>query len=129
MLSREEIVNNETFILNTAKFAHEINKSYCESLGDHSQLSWEDSPDWVHASAISGVKFHVLNPESTPAQSHENWLKDKAADGWKYGPKKNPVLKEHPCFCPYRELPQEQRSKDYLFKCVVEQMIAIHSLY
>ena len=29
-----------------AQVAHELNKAYCESLGDNSQPSWEDAPEW-----------------------------------------------------------------------------------
>jgi hypothetical protein len=102
-----------------AKLCHEVNRAYCNSIGDNSQPSWEDAPQWQKDSAISGVKFHLEN-ETTPEQSHENWLKDKEADGWVYGPVKDPEKKEHPCMVPYHKLPVEQRTKDYLFKAIVD---------
>lgn len=103
-----------------AKFAHEINKAYCAAIGDNSQPTWEDAPQWQRDSAINGVDFHLKNPNASPSASHESWLKQKQEDGWKYGPVKNPETKEHPCFVPYLELPVEQRAKDYLFKQVVD---------
>lgn len=106
-----------------AKVAHEINKSFCASIGDTSQPSWEDAPEWQKESAINGVNFHIDNPEASPSASHENWLKQKEEDGWKHGPVKNPETKEHPCFVPYDQLPVEQRSKDYLFKQVVHSLL------
>lgn len=54
-----------------AKTAHELNKAYCASLGDHSQPSWEDAPDWQKDSAIRGVQFHLNNPTAGPEASHE----------------------------------------------------------
>jgi len=105
-----------------AQVAHEINKAFCQSVGDDSQPDWEFAPDWQKISEISGVKFHIENPDAKPSSSHENWLKDKEADGWKYGPVKDPIKKEHPCFVPYDELPIEQKSKDYLFKQVVHSL-------
>lgn len=105
-----------------AQVAHEINKAYCESIGDNSQNNWENSPEWQRNSAINGVKFHLSNPNSKPSDSHESWLKQKEEEGWKYGEVKNPEKKEHPCFVPYEQLPVEQRSKDYLFKQVVESL-------
>lgn len=102
-----------------ARVAHTINKAYCESIGDHSQPDWENAPDWQKDSAIKGVEFHLANPDATPENSHESWLKQKEEDGWKHGPVKDPEKKEHPCFCPYNELPVEQRSKDYLFRAVI----------
>lgn len=105
-----------------AQVAHEINKAYCESIGDHSQVSWEDAPGWQKDSAKNGVNFVLLNPEAPPSASHESWLKQKEEEGWKYGDVKDADKKEHPCFVPYDQLPLEQRSKDYLFKQVVESL-------
>jgi len=105
-----------------AKVAHEINKAFCESIGDDSQLTWEDAPDWQKESAINGVQFHIDNPDALPSNSHESWLKQKEDEGWKYGPVKDPEKKEHPCFVPYDELPVEQKSKDYLFKQVIHSL-------
>lgn len=112
-----------------AQVAHEINKAFCESIGDRSQPSWAEAPDWQKSSAINGVKFHLDNPEALPSASHENWLKQKEEEGWKYGPIKNPETKEHPCFVPYDQLPVEQRSKDYLFKQVIHSLKAHITLH
>ena len=106
-------------ILQIAQICHEVNKAYCESLDDFSQPKWKDAPSWQKESAINGVKFHLENPDSKPCDSHNNWLKQKEAEGWKYGVVKNPELKEHPCFVPYEELPKEQQLKDALFIAVV----------
>lgn len=105
-----------------AKVAHEINKAYCESIGDTSQAGWEDAPDWQKESAIKGVEFHLNNPDASPSASHDSWMQQKTEEGWKYGPVKNPETKEHPCYVPYDELPVEQRSKDFLFKQVVHSL-------
>lgn len=101
-----------------ARIAHEVNRSYCQSIGDDSQPSWEDAPAWQRDSAINGVAFHLKN-EASPEESHANWLTQKENEGWKYGPVKDVYKLEHPCFMPYDQLPQEQRVKDYLFRAVV----------
>lgn len=105
-----------------AQVAHEVNKAYCESLGDLSQPALEDAPDWQKESAITGVKFHLENPNASPSASHESWLKQKEEDGWKYGPEKDPDNKEHPCILPFEELPEPQKAKDYLFRQVVHSL-------
>lgn len=102
-----------------AKICHETNRAYCETLGDASQVGWSEAPDWQRESAISGVKFHLDNLNAGPSGSHENWLKEKLAAGWKVGPVKNPETKEHPCCVPYSELPADQRRKDALFVAIV----------
>lgn len=102
-----------------AMVAHEINRAYCQAIGDNSQPSWEDAPDWQKNSAFLGVELHLNNPDAGPQASHESWMKQKESDGWKYGPIKNPELKEHPCMVPFDQLPREQQAKDYLFRAVV----------
>lgn len=108
-----------------ARVAHEINRAYCASLGDASQPAWEDAPEWQQGSALAGVDMHLAKPDATPEQSHESWLAQKLAEGWKYGPVKDAEKKEHPCCVPYAELPAEQKAKDYLFRSVVHALKVI----
>ena len=105
-----------------AKVAHEINRAYCQAIGDNSQPTWENAPEWQKSSAINGVDFHIKNPNAGPDASHNSWLKQKKEEGWKYGPVKNPDTKEPPCFVPYQELPTEQQAKDYLFRQVIHSL-------
>jgi len=105
-----------------AKVAHELNKAYCESIGDNPQPEWDNAPEWQQSSAVNGVKFHLDNPDALPSASHESWLKQKTEEGWKYGEVKNPDLKEHPCFVPYHELPKEQQAKDFIFRQTVHSL-------
>ncbi|HRA74181.1 MAG TPA: RyR domain-containing protein [Flavobacterium sp.] len=109
-------------IIEVAKIAHEINKAYCQSIGDNSQPDWEDAPEWQKSSAINGVNFHLENPNASPSASHDSWLKQKTEEGWKHGSKKDPEKKEHPCFLPYEQLPTEQKSKDYLFRQIIHSL-------
>jgi len=102
-----------------AQICHEANRGYCEALGDHSQPVWEEAPEWQRASAINGVNFHIANPDAGPDHSHIEWLKEKEANGWTYGPVKNVGRRMHPCCVPYEKLPVEQKAKDYIFRAVV----------
>lgn len=105
-----------------AQVAHEINKAYCEAIGDNSQPSWENAPDWQKESAINGVNFHLSTPDAGPDASHESWAREKHADGWVYGEVKNAEKKEHPCMVPFSHLPKEQQAKDFLFRQVVHSL-------
>ena len=102
-----------------AKIAHEVNRAYCQAIGDFTIAQWDDAPDWQKDSAIDGVNAHLADPSMSAEQSHAAWKKFKESEGWVYGPVKNPETKEHPCMVPYDQLPLEQRVKDYLFKAVV----------
>ena len=116
-------MNNEQI----ARIAHETNRAYCQSIGDNSQPAWEDAPLWQKTSALQGVAFHLRNHQNgitpSPSASHESWLEEKRADGWKYGPVKDPTKKEHPCFVQFDQLPVEQRLKDYLFGAIVRAFV------
>ena len=102
-----------------AQIVHEANRAYCETLGDRSQVSWDDAPDWQRDSAIDGVEGILAGRITKPEQSHESWLAEKARTGWKYGAVKNAETKEHPCFVPYADLPPEQQMKDAIFFAIV----------
>lgn len=103
-----------------AELAHEVNRIYCEANNDNSQLTWKDAPQWQKDSALNGVKFHLDNPNSKPEDSHNNWLKEKTANGWMWGEEKNVELKQHPCMVAYEDLPEFQKVKDKLFITIVK---------
>ena len=105
-----------------AKVCHEVNRAYCQALGDNSQMPWGGAPEWQKESAINGVEFHLSNPESKPEDSHQSWLDEKEREGWIYGPVKDSVKKEHHCMVPYNELPIEQRVKDFIFLSIVRAL-------
>lgn len=112
-----------TPITTIARVAHEVNRAYCASLSDFSQVSWDLAPTWQQESAIAGVMAIIQNPATTPEQSHEGWTAVKVADGWVYGAVKDATAKTHPCLVPYAELPMAQRTKDYLFGAVVRSLM------
>lgn len=98
-----------------ARLCHEANRVYCQTIGDNSQLHWEEAAGWQREAMINGVMFHMNNPDAGPSGSHENWMKLKLSTGWVFGPTKDAALKQHPCLVPYDQLPEEQRIKDHLF--------------
>lgn len=115
-LTKEEIMNmTEQQIINVAKICHEANKAYCESLGDNSQVHWDEAPENIKQSAINGVENYMSGKITSSIASHENWLEFKHKDGWVYGEVKNVEKKIHPCMVDYYSLPLEQQKKDELF--------------
>jgi hypothetical protein len=107
-----------------ARVTHEVNRAYCQALGDNSQPVWEDAPQWMRDSAILGVRMHSDNLGAGPQASHVSWMAHKVADGWTYGPEKRPDLKQHPCMVPFNELPREQQAKDFIFRGVVHALLS-----
>ena len=105
-----------------AKACHEVNRTYCQQLGDFSQPPWELADDWQKASSREGVRNILSGNVTAPAQSHASWMAQKLREGWKYGPVKDAERKEHPCMVIYSELPPDQRAKDSIFFAVVNGM-------
>jgi len=106
---------SKVWIEEAARIAHEVNRAYCASIGDISQVPWSDAEDWQRKSAISGATAIARGEIKTPGDSHRSWLAEKEADGWVWGPVKDPSRKEHPCMVPFEELPADQQIKDHLF--------------
>lgn len=104
-----------------ARVAHEVNRAYCAAIGDDSQPTWAEAPEWQRSSAIEGVRFHT-SADHGPEASHESWMRQKLAEGWKYGPVKDPEAKTHPCIVPFNELSDKQQAKDFLFRAVVHAL-------
>jgi hypothetical protein len=116
-------MKKEEFIVMIAKVCHEANREYTRNIGDYSIPDWLHAPEWQRESYIQGVRIIIDNPETTPKQSHESWLRVKQVGGWKYGPVKDPEKKEHPCILPYIQLPWKQRIKDHIFGGIVKSML------
>lgn len=107
-----------------AKAAHEVNRAYCQALGDNSQPAWEDAPEWQRSSARMGADLHLMG-DFGPEASHISWMQQKLDEGWRYGSVKDPVARTHPCMVPFAELPPAQQAKDYIFRAVVHQFKAL----
>ena len=112
-----------TTINQIAKVCHQANKAYCETIGDASQVDWENTPLEIQVSAKHGV-YKMIQSECTmlPSDLHESWMKEKLGNGWVYGGKKDFEKKTHPCLVKYDALPESQRVKDYIFSAVVMAM-------
>lgn len=109
-------------IFEIAQVCHEVNRAYCEAVGDTSQKAWKFASNEQKQSIIDGVKYFLANPHATPELQHEQWMQSKLFNGWSYGPEKDEIKKTHPCLIPYNQLPQEQKVKDFLFQAVVENL-------
>ena len=116
---------NQGEIDEIAHLCHEVNRAYCASLQDYSQVRWADAPEDIKNSARDGVVLILANPRISPEASHENWSRYKRERGWIYGRAKDEVKMTHPRLVPYDELPQTQRSKDYIFGAIVRTAMAM----
>lgn len=50
--------------------------------------------------------------EALSKNVHEVWAAGRIAAGWRYGPVRDEIKKEHPCLIPYEELSEEEKNYD-----------------
>lgn len=100
-----------------AQVCHEANRAWQHVTRDPvPSPPWDDAPQWQRNSAVEGVRQALYGAD--PEALHDSWCAHKRADGWTYGPVKDPDTKTHPCLVPYADLPEEQRLKDALFAAI-----------
>lgn len=50
--------------------------------------------------------------EELARNTHENWAKQRMAEGWRYGPRRDDAKKEHPSLVPYEQLSESEKDYD-----------------
>ncbi len=64
--------------------------------------------------------------EQLAANAHDIWAKQRMADGWTHGPKRDDDRMEHPGLVPYDELSESEKHYDRIM--AVETLKAISAL-
>lgn len=109
-------------LIEIAKIAHEVNRAYCQSIGDTSIQAWEQATEAQRRGAIFGVVFYARMPSADAYTMHKTLFDHLVADGWVYGDTIDDTAKQHPACKPYDELPQQHKIKDHLFLTIVRQL-------
>ena len=69
-------------------------------------------PDPVDTSAVDLPPSLTSLAERLARNTHENWARQRMADGWTWGPARDDARREHPCLVPYDALPEEEKEYD-----------------
>jgi len=103
--------------------AHEVNRAFCQAMGDNSHVAWEQVPDDLKVVARQSV-LAIATRETTNKQLHDDWVALKKLQGWTFGQTKDAKKKEHPCLVAWEQLPFEQQVKDDLWISTVKSLLA-----
>lgn len=69
-------------------------------------------PEPIDTSRVTlGVEIQELT-ELLARNAHDVWARQRLADGWCYGPRREDAKKEHPCLVPYEDLPESEKQYD-----------------
>ena len=104
-----------------ARIGSEVNRAYCEAIGDPAGAPWALASEGARNSARLGVGMHLLR-DVGPECAHEAWMEHKLKEGWVLGPVKDEAKKEHPLLVRYDQLPSLQQAKDYIFRAIVHSL-------
>lgn len=85
----------------------------CYQIAANQPYNEEPNEDQLK-SLINGVKFALSNPYMTPEENHENWMKMKYSQDWKYGKIKDFKKKTHPDLVPFDDLSKIEQKKDIM---------------
>lgn len=106
-----------------AEVCHEANRALTRHTKDvPDQPAWAEAPEEMRSSSIHGVKWRLANLDAPASAQHEEWMKNKLADGWTLGAKKDPEKKTHPALIPYGDLAADVKAKDALFTAIVKAL-------
>lgn len=110
---------SEALLEACARAAHEVLRAYNEVIGDAVAPEWERCPHHMRTVTRNGVLPALQG--TSPADSHARWCEGMAAQGWVWGPAKDPARKQHPYLTEFDKLPESARAKDHLFVSVVRE--------
>jgi hypothetical protein len=63
----------------------------------------------------SGIELDpTIEPlvERLARNAHDIWARERLAQGWIYGPRRDDNRKHHPCLVPYEQLPESEKDYD-----------------
>ena len=105
-----------------ARTVHEALRAWAAAHGKRDIPAWDEAPDWMHASTRESVR-HALEHDAPDARTqHDQWLSQKARDGWTLGPVKDAAARTHPLMVPYDDLPEWERRKDALINALARAL-------
>jgi hypothetical protein len=69
-------------------------------------------PSPLDTAAVRLPQEVVAVLERLARNAHEAWARERLADGWRWGPRRDELAKLHPSLVPYEDLPEEEKKYD-----------------
>ena len=71
-------------------------------------------PNPINVSGVTLTPELQALTECLAENAHEHWSRQRLADGWRHGPRRDDGKKEHPGLVPYAELSESEKEYDRL---------------
>ena len=72
----------------------------------------EYDPQPIDTSEIVLTDDLLALTDQLARNTHDVWAKQRKADGWKWGTKRDDIAKENPSLVPYGQLPESEKKYD-----------------
>lgn len=105
-----------------ARVVHEAVRAWSIAHEQDALPAWSEAPEWMRSSTRQSVQFVLDHPEAGPDTQHEEWVRQRRADGWTFGPVRDEALKQHPMLIPFSDLPRFEQQKDALVCAIVKAL-------
>jgi class 3 adenylate cyclase len=82
----------------------------CEIARGEKTLAYDPKP--IETSKVTLSHDVLALREKLAKNAHEVWAQRRLRNGWRRGPRRDDVRKEHPCLVPYESLPESEKDYD-----------------
>lgn len=105
-----------------AQTVHEAVRAWSAAHGQKAIPAWSEAPDWMQKSSRESVQFVIDHPDAGPGGQHAQWMAQRRAAGWTYGPDRDDARKQNPMLVPFEDLPKFEQQKDALVCAIVNAL-------
>jgi hypothetical protein len=119
----DQVIIDDQFI---AEGIHVFNAYLQRRFGEAAAPDWAECGDAMQARGLQLVRGYRTG-SVTPRQAHERWCTAMKADGWVWGPRKDPgaAPPTHPNLMDWPELPRLQRLKDEMSYMITVGLLTV----
>lgn len=112
-------LNEEESQLSLAQQAYEVLRAFNMAVHLEPKVAWDEATPETRANMLAAVRWQRENDEAPVSASHDSWVSQKMAEGWKYGPVTDNARKESPKLLPFDQLAPQFRAQDFIFRAIV----------
>ncbi|MEL7032199.1 MAG: RyR domain-containing protein [Pseudomonadota bacterium] len=105
-----------------ARVIHAAIRTWSSAHGQPDMPDWDVAPQWMKESTFASIKFVLEHPDADAGAQHVQWMEQRRAQGWSYGPVRDEVRKTHPMLVPFDQLPIMEQKKDDLVSAIVRAL-------
>lgn len=105
-----------------ARVIHAAIRTWSTAHGQADMPDWDSAPQWMKDSTFASIAFVLEHPDADAGAQHVQWMEQRRAQGWTYGPVRDEVQKTHPMLVPFDQLPIMEQKKDDLVSAIVKAL-------